>query len=261
MATKGDVRREDFLWKEGMPNWVLAAKVNGLFPILSNSPPNEPAQSSIDSRTTNSTLKSQVASTVPTKTPAGVTPNTPEMASDAAWVVVQTEVPLPKGTQSASSRPVLNAAAVFTMKGVQDVLEVFDDRVTITPKGVLGFLNKGLKGTKEIPFTSIIAVQFREGGTVFSGYLQFTIPGGNESKGGLWAAAQDENTFMFTQPFNAMAKEIKEHIDAKVRSSRTPQLATHPASLSDELQKLAKLKEQGVLSADEFQAAKKKLIE
>lgn len=83
------------------------------------------------------------------------------------------------------------------MKGVQDLLEVFEDRVTITPKGVLGFLNKGVKGTKEIPFTSIVAVQFKEAGTVFSGYLQFTIPGGNENTGGILAATKDENTFMF----------------------------------------------------------------
>ena len=38
----------------------------------------------------------------------------------------------------------------YSIRGVQDVLEVFDDKLMITPKGLLGFLNKGLKGTKEI---------------------------------------------------------------------------------------------------------------
>ena len=66
------------------------------------------------------------------------------------------------------------------MQGVQDLLEVFGDKVQLTPKGVLGFLNKGLKGTKTIPFTSIQALQFKEAGAVFSGYIQFTIAGGNE---------------------------------------------------------------------------------
>ncbi len=153
------------------------------------------------------------------------------------------------------------SGSVYSMAGVQDLLEVFEDRVTITPKGILGFLNKGLKGTKEIPFASIIAVQFKEAGTIFSGYLQFTIPGGNESKGGLMAATADENTFMFAHTKNnAMAKEIKEHIDRAVRKARTPQVGPNTTNLSDELQKLAELKATGILSDEEFQAAKRKLI-
>lgn len=43
--------------------------------------------------------------------------------------------------------------AIHTMQGVQDLLEVFSDKVQLTPNGVLGFLNKGFKGTKIIPFT------------------------------------------------------------------------------------------------------------
>lgn len=150
--------------------------------------------------------------------------------------------------------------AMYFMNGVQDLLEVYEDRVAITPKGVLGFLNKGLKGTKEIPFASIYAIQFKEAGNLTSGFLQFTIPGGNESRGGLFAAAQDENTFMFTKINNILAKEIKDYIDGAVRKSRAAQAPTFATNLSDELQKLAQLKAQGILSEEEFQAAKKKLI-
>ena len=60
---------------------------------------------------------------------------------------------------------------------------------------------------------------------------------------------------MFAQAKNnAMATEIKEYIDAAVRGSRAPQAAAPAANLSDELQKLAMLKEQGVLTEEEFQA-------
>ncbi|MBK7393424.1 MAG: SHOCT domain-containing protein [Chloracidobacterium sp.] len=150
---------------------------------------------------------------------------------------------------------------IYSMKGVQDLLEVFEDRVTITPKGVLGFLNKGMKGTKEIPFHSIVAVQFKESGSVISGYIQFTIPGGNESKGGVRAATKDENTFMFAgKANNAIVIEIKNSIDSAVHKLRTPQSNQPAASLPDELLKLAKLKEDGILSDEEFQAAKKRLI-
>ncbi len=62
------------------------------------------------------------------------------------------------------------------MIGVQDRLDVYVDKVCITPKGVLGFMNKGLKGTKTIPHFSITAVQFKETGAVFSGYLSSLYP-------------------------------------------------------------------------------------
>ncbi len=151
--------------------------------------------------------------------------------------------------------------AIYTMKGVQDILEVFEDRVAITPKGILGFPNKGIKGTKEIPFQSIFAIQFKEAGAVFSGYIQFTIPGGFESRGGILAAAKDENTFMFAGTTNnAMAIEIKTYVDSAVKKLRTSQANLSTTNLSDELQKLAALKQQGLLSDEEFQAAKKRLI-
>ncbi|WP_346309006.1 DUF4429 domain-containing protein [Limnohabitans sp.] len=154
-------------------------------------------------------------------------------------------------------------SSIHTMKGVQDLIEVFEDKVTITPKGILGFMNKGLKGTKTIPFSSITAIQFKEAGAMFSGYLQFTIPGGNENKGGVFSAASDENSFMFAEKKNnALAIQIKEYIETKVYELRAPRAAqSQPrTSLSDELQKLASLRDSGVLSDQEFQSAKSRLI-
>ena len=84
---------------------------------------------------------------------------------------------------------------VYKMKGVGELLEVYEDSLTITPKGLIGLASKGLKGTKTIPFTSIAAIQFKKSGLT-SGYLQFTLPGGVESRGGVFQAANDENTFI-----------------------------------------------------------------
>ena len=107
---------------------------------------------------------------------------------------------------------------VYTMKGVGDLLEVYDDKLTITPKGVLGFMTKGVKGTKTIPFLSISAIQLKKSGLT-SGYLQFTIPGGNESRRGLFDAASDENTFMFAGN-NDQAVQIKEYIENRIYQLR-----------------------------------------
>ena len=140
-------------------------------------------------------------------------------------------------------------------------MEVFEDKVAITPKGIAGFLNKSITGTKEIPFLSIVAVQFKEASVFWNGYIQFTIPGGNEIRRGIFAATEDENTFMFSgAENNALVIEIKEYIELATREARAAQVTASSSSLSDEIQKLAKLKEQGLLSEEEFQAAKKKVI-
>ena len=56
---------------------------------------------------------------------------------------------------------------------------------------------------------------------------------------------------------NELAIEIKEYIESAVHGVRTPNNpTTAPTSLSDELQKLATLKDQGILTDEEFQTAK-----
>jgi len=151
---------------------------------------------------------------------------------------------------------------IFSMKGVSEVLDVYEDKISITPKGFMGVMTKGLKGTKTIPFSSITAIQFKKAGSFFSGYIQFTIPGGNESKGGVFAAANDENTFMFAnKKNNDLASEIKDYIESsiqKVHNSNSKTSSTE--NISDELLKLSRLKEQGLLTDDEFQKAKHKII-
>lgn len=155
---------------------------------------------------------------------------------------------------------VATAGRIHRISGVTQVLEVFQDRVTITPKGFAGLWLQGLKGTKEIPFASIVAVQFREADVLTTGYIQFTIPGGNESTRGILAALNDENSFSFTAKHNDLARQVKEFISAAMRGLRTPQGNPGTVSLSDELERLARLKEQGILSEDEFQSAKRKLL-
>lgn len=51
----------------------------------------------------------------------------------------------------------------FELRGKGGLLTVFDDKVIIEVKGVLGFLAQGLAGGKTIPMEAIQSVQFRKG--------------------------------------------------------------------------------------------------
>jgi len=171
------------------------------------------------------------------------------------------ETALRQARASAQAQAGTSRGAIFSMQGVQDLLEVFEDNLTITPRGFLGFMNKGFKGTKTIPFASISATQFKAAGPVFSGFIQFSIPGGNESRGGVFSGTKDENTLMFgRQKNNELATRIKNHIESRLRELRTKQTPQLPNNLADELQSLGQMRDQGILSEAEFTSSKKKLL-
>ena len=150
---------------------------------------------------------------------------------------------------------------VFSFKAQQDMIEVYEDKISITPKGLLGAINKGAtKGTKTIQFFSISAIQYKKPGLT-PGYVQFTLMGGIESRGGYLEASKDENSFIFQQKHNKKVLEIKEYIEAQMaKAKNTANTPQQTASTADELQKLAQLKNDGILTEEEFQAAKTRLL-
>ncbi|MCB9072499.1 MAG: SHOCT domain-containing protein [Bdellovibrionaceae bacterium] len=144
------------------------------------------------------------------------------------------------------------------IKGVQDILEVFEDKLTITPNGVLGFINKGLKGTKEIPFRSIHAIQIKKASMLINGFIQFSISGGKESKSGIFGATQDENTFMFNAKMNDEIERVKIFIESKQRDAL--KVAGPQTTKTDELIKLNELLKSGAINEEEFNSMKKEII-
>lgn len=139
---------------------------------------------------------------------------------------------------------------------------MFDGRnITISRKGIPGFLTQGLKGDKVIKLTSVTAVQFKKVGMITSGYLQLSLHGGGEAKGGVFDATSDENTVMFVKKqehdFRKLCDAIQAALDAPMPER---QRATAAASAVDQLERLAALFERGLMTESEFVAQKTKLL-
>ena len=147
---------------------------------------------------------------------------------------------------------------IYRAEGVSGILEVFEDRLEIKRSGLLSLITHGLQGTKTIPFRSITAIQFKEAG-MMSGYLQFTLVGGRESTGGVLAAAEDENSFMFRGQ-NKLMKDIKDYIEQQRTIAHAPVATASSGSIADEIAKLKSLHDEGVLTAVEFEKAKARLL-
>ena len=139
-------------------------------------------------------------------------------------------------------------------------VEVLDNALIIRRKGVTGFLTQGLKGEKRIPFSSITSVQFKEPG-VTTGYIQFGIIGGNESRGGVFNATTDENTVLFLAKALDEFRQLRDTVESKIGrpAQATYDSATTIVSFSEELTRIADLRDRGVLTEEEFAEEKARL--
>ena len=145
-------------------------------------------------------------------------------------------------------------------KGYNGTL-ILTDTGVIIKRGAKGFFLGGgmLRGDKTIPYSSIVAVQLKKVGMT-AGYIQLTLKGGSEAKSGLFQSATDENSINFHSAFggnnNELFAEAKKLIVEKINAVNSPA----KNSGLDNLEKLATLKEKGIINEEEFQAKKKQLL-
>lgn len=157
-------------------------------------------------------------------------------------------------------------------------------------------LNQGYKGEKKIAIAQISAVQFKSVGGMgkslsnmakktqvlgalnklsgntagATGYIEFVIIGSSENKGrallgGLNAMATNENAVMFGTEQEEAFNQIREYIENKIRERYTTQPATQAASaaapdVATQINTLKQLFDSGVLTDDEFQKGKAKIL-
>ena len=103
------------------------------------------------------------------------------------------------------------------IKGHGGILIVNKNNIIIKRKGINAFLLHGMKGDKEIPMKSITSIQFKRNGRITSGYIQFSIKGSSESKGGIMSATNDENTIVFSKKEENEFEKAKDYIMKKIQ--------------------------------------------
>lgn len=139
--------------------------------------------------------------------------------------------------------------------------------VTITRKGFLARTTIG-KGEKRLHVAQIAAIQWKPAGPLVNGFIQFTLPGGNERRSAFGAqttsAAKDENSVIFTrkqQPeFEKLRAAVDQAIAAQHAAPSQNNPTTGPQSATDELVKLTELHKNGHITDDEFNQQKNRIL-
>lgn len=137
-----------------------------------------------------------------------------------------------------------------TLKGSTKSVLVEEDAIIISYKPMF----HGFVGDKRIPYKSITAIQFKEPGSWLAGYVQFSIQGAMEWRG---PVNQDENAIQFDKKDGQAFQVLRDFVQAKVAQRDAPAAL---GSVADELSKLAHLRDQGILTDDEFAVQKAKLL-
>lgn len=97
---------------------------------------------------------------------------------------------------------------------------VFDGRaVVIRRDGFKARASVG-KGEKMIPLSSIQAVQFKPAGRMTNGFIQFTVPGGVESRSQFGTqtvdAVSDENSVVFTRKQMPEFEQLRDAVNSAI---------------------------------------------
>lgn len=168
-----------------------------------------------------------------------------------------------QGTPNLTEATTRLRAEVLRAQGRNGQLQLTGQVLRIRRSGVVSFLSHGLKGDKEIRIDRISSVQFRSAGPIVNGYIQIGFAGGLEAKGGVFEAARDENTVMFTEDQEPEFRAIKRAIErrlAETSAASTPAPSPQKRDGLDDLERLAALRDRGILTEEEFQAKKRQIL-
>ncbi|MEV5792673.1 DUF4429 domain-containing protein [Streptomyces sp. NPDC052192] len=153
---------------------------------------------------------------------------------------------------------------MIEVKGHTGQVAFDGEYVTITRKGFNARMTVG-KGEKRIHVSQISGVQWKPAGMMVNGFIQLTVPGGNERRSAFGSqttnAVKDENSVVFTKKQMPEFEKLRTEIEAAIAAHHNPQAqAAASGSVADELAELGALREQGLLSPEEFEQQKGRLL-
>lgn len=149
----------------------------------------------------------------------------------------------------------------LTAQGHNGQLELSGAVLRIQRKGLIALMTQGRKGEKEIGIAQITSIQFEQADNFMNGFVQFTYPGARRHREGLFQGSKDENTVVFRVSQQSGIALLMDELQKRMASARLKASQFAAVDRFDKLEKLAALREKGVVSDEEFQTLKKQIFE
>lgn len=144
-----------------------------------------------------------------------------------------------------------NDAIIMRAKGSSGELFLLRDRVRIVQSG---FASRAKYGETEISLSQITSITFKDP-KFLTGRISFLFPGAGTSLG--LSGINMRYTVMFTSQQKDAFEAIKKAIEERIATLRIAPKASNPL---DDLEKLASLRDKGIITEDEFRQKKKQIL-
>jgi len=150
--------------------------------------------------------------------------------------------------------------------GGKTIIKLGEGILTISRPGIISKFSHGFCGEKTILFNQISAIQIKKAGMA-RGYIQFIMAGTKEAKSGaVFGNIKDENIIYFASGFNnkkvnSNAEEIKNMIEQYNLNINKGTTIIKNEDKYDKLAKLKKLLDDNVITKEEFETEKAKLLQ
>lgn len=151
-------------------------------------------------------------------------------------------------------------------RGIDGHLVLLDNGIRLK-RSDPAFLEKGLRGDSEITFSQVASIQIKKAGTFGNGCIQLILHESGTGNSGR-INNQEDYKIIFKPAQQPDFENIKQAIEEKLNSARSApppvpeahRVATRNIPYIEELEKLASLRERGILSEEEFTAKKRQIL-
>ena len=167
----------------------------------------------------------------------------------------------PPGTKLPPADPpsALEGAAV-AVQGANGWLGLYEGHVRLVKSGFRAMVGVGYgAGTKDIALSQISAIQWRDAGDLWLGYIAFSFLGGSDSSGGVFDAAKSDNAITFEKLQQAEFASVRSAIQGRL-GGRAPVVSAATGGVADQIRELASLRDGELITPEEFEAKKAELL-
>lgn len=157
------------------------------------------------------------------------------------------------------------------LKGQNGALLVYNDRIEISRKTIGGFVAQGAKGNRRFYYSSINSIEYKTPTIWSNGYLKVISSGTKDidASVGLLSSSmesfKDPNTLIlraFTKDSSKKCDQAYELVIKQIETVKSESgKKNNSISNLDEIKKLGELFKEGIITKDEFEQQKKKLLQ
>lgn len=150
---------------------------------------------------------------------------------------------------------------IFKANGRNGSIELYENRLIIKKK--LGGLKRMLtSGDKEIFLDNIKNVNFKSANPLTWGFIQFETSQNSKklSKGSLLRSPIDDFSVNFSKQQQSEFDKLKSELNRLRNGAKMQTIVQNQISEADKLEKLAGLKDRGIITQEEFDLKKKQIF-